>query len=355
MTHAQSTALELLHTNQPATSPVAQTLPSPAELQQRLPLSARLRQNIRNQRQAIANILLGHDPRLLVVVGPCSIHDPLAAMDYAQRLAALADELSDTMLLAMRVYTEKPRTTVGWKGMLYDPFLDGSARMDEGLALSRQLMLQVAELGLPVATELLQPLTVPYFSDVLGWAAIGARTSESQVHREMVSGLEVPTGFKNATDGSVQIALDAMRSAAHGHEYMGMDEQGRVALLQARGNQNTHLVLRGGAAGSNYDAQSVVQAGLALEQAELNAGIMVDCSHANSGKDPLRQPQVLDEVLRQRLAGNQRLRAVMIESHLCDGQQALSDSLQYGVSITDGCLGWDKTEAMLRQAAQRLQ
>lgn len=338
--------------NLPATAGI--TLPTPAELQQRLPLSASLRQRIDSQRQDISNILNGQDPRLLVVIGPCSIHDPVAAMDYAQRLAELAQELSGSMLLAMRIYTEKPRTTVGWKGLLYDPLLDGSARMDEGLALSRQLMLHVAELGLPVATELLQPLTVPYFADLLGWAAIGARTSESQIHREMVSGLAVPTGFKNATDGSVQVALDAMRAAAHGHDYMGVDANGRVALLQAAGNRNTHLVLRGGTAGSNYDVESVRQAGLALQQAGLDTGIMVDCSHANSGKDPLRQPQVLADVLRQRRAGNQNLRAVMIESHLLDGQQSLDGPLHYGISVTDGCLGWDKTATMLRQAAQLL-
>ena len=354
MTISSSAALELVTASQPTTPAVARPLPTPAELQQRLPLSASLRQNIRNQRQQIADILQGRDSRLLVVVGPCSIHDPVAAMDYAERLAALADEVSDSLLLAMRVYTEKPRTTVGWKGLLYDPQLDGSARMDEGLALSRQLMLQVAGLGLPVATELLQPLAVPYFSDLLGWAAIGARTSESQTHREMVSGLEVPTGFKNATDGSVQVALDAMRAAAHGHEYMGLDTDGRVALLQARGNSNTHLVLRGGANGSNYDETSVALASTALHKDGLDGGIMVDCSHANSGKDPQRQPQVLTEVLRQRLAGNQRLRAVMIESHLCDGQQAMGGPLRYGVSVTDGCLGWDSTAAMLRDAAARM-
>lgn len=347
MTSSQA-ALNLI---QNTARPASIKLPTPAELQQRLPLSASLRQRIRNQRQAITDILQGNDSRLLVVVGPCSIHDPVAAMDYAQRLAALADELADSLLLCMRVYTEKPRTTVGWKGLLYDPNLDGSAGMDEGLALSRQLMLQVAELGLPVATELLQPLTVPYFADLLGWAAIGARTSESQIHREMVSGLEVPTGFKNGTDGGVQVALDAMRSAAHGHQYMGLDEQGRAALLQAAGNPNTHLVLRGGAAGSNYDAASVACALEAVQRAGQSDGIMVDCSHANSGKDPQRQPEVLDAVLQQRLAGNLNLRAVMLESHLQDGQQSLGGALEYGVSVTDGCLGWNKTEAMLRRAA----
>lgn len=354
MTISSPAVLERSPAHSPVAPVVSRPLPTPAELRQRLPLSASLCQRIDTQRQAITDIVQGRDPRLLVVVGPCSVHDPVAALEYAGRLADLADELSGQLLLAMRIYTEKPRTTVGWKGLLYDPQLDGSARMDEGLALSRQLMLQVAELGLPVATELLQPLTVPYFADLLGWAAIGARTSESQIHREMVSGLGVPTGFKNATDGSVQVALDAMRAAAHGHEYMGVDEQGRVALLQAQGNRSTHLVLRGGASGSNYDAQSIRQAGQAMEQAGLNPSIMVDCSHANSGKDPQRQPAVLDAVLQQRLAGNRALRAVMLESHLQDGQQSLDGVLQYGVSVTDGCLGWDKTAAMLRKAARLL-
>lgn len=329
-------------------------LPTPAELRQRLPLSHDLARQISAQREAVRAVLDGEDSRLLVVVGPCSIHDPQSALDYARRLAALAPEVSDQLLLVMRAYVEKPRTTVGWKGLVYDPHLDGTGDMAEGLALSRRLMLEMAELGLPVATELLQPLVAGYLDDLLSWAAIGARTSESQIHRELVSGLDLPVGFKNGTDGSLGIATDAMRSAAHAHQHFGLDPQGRPALVQTAGNADTHLVLRGGHKGANYDADSVQAARTGLEQLGLLPRIMVDCSHANSGKDPLRQPAVLDEVIAQRLAGQDALRGVMIESHLFDGAQALSCDLRYGVSITDGCLGWEGTARILREAAARL-
>ncbi|WP_350447667.1 3-deoxy-7-phosphoheptulonate synthase [Pseudomonas solani] len=331
-----------------------QPLPTPAELRQRLPLHDALARQVRAQRDAVRAVLDGDDPRLLVVVGPCSIHDPESALDYARRLAALAPEVSDQLLLVMRAYVEKPRTTVGWKGLVYDPHLDGSGDMAAGLALSRRLMLQMIELGLPVATELLQPLAAGYFDDLLGWAAIGARTSESQVHREMVSGLDLPVGFKNGTDGSLGIATDAMRSAAHAHQHLGIDDQGRPALVQTAGNADTHLVLRGGHQGPNHDAASVAVARAGLEKLGIAPRIMVDCSHANSGKDPLRQPAVLADVIDQRLAGQDALRGVMIESHLFDGAQSLSCDLSYGVSITDGCLGWDGTERILREAAARL-
>ncbi|WP_236208647.1 3-deoxy-7-phosphoheptulonate synthase, partial [Pseudomonas tohonis] len=328
-----------------------QPLPTPAELRQRLPLHAALARQVRAQRDAVRAVLDGDDPRLLVVVGPCSIHDPESALDYARRLAALAPQVSDQLLLVMRAYVEKPRTTVGWKGLVYDPHLDGSGDMAAGLALSRRLMLQMIELGLPVATELLQPLAAGYFDDLLGWAAIGARTSESQVHRELVSGLDLPVGFKNGTDGSLGIATDAMRSAAHAHQHFGIDDQGRPALVQTAGNADTHLVLRGGHQGPNHDAASVAAARAGLEKLGIAPRILVDCSHANSGKDPLRQPAVLAEVIDQRLAGQDALRGVMIESHLFDGAQSLSCDLRYGVSITDGCLGWDGTERILREAA----
>ena len=329
-------------------------LPTPAVLRQRLPLNALLAEQVRSQREAIRNILHGHDPRLLVVIGPCSIHDADAALDYAQRLAELAPQVEDRMLLVMRAYIEKPRTTIGWKGLVYDPQLDGSGDMAGGLELSRRLMLQMIELGLPLASELLQPLVAGYVDDLLGWAAIGARTSESQIHRELVSGLDMPVGFKNGTDGSMGIAIDAMRSAAHPHQHFGLDELGRPALVETLGNPDTHLVLRGGNQGPNFDAASVAAAQAALDKAGVEAAIMVDCSHANSGKDPLRQPQVLHEVIDQRLAGNDNLRAVMLESHLFDGNQPLSGDLQYGVSITDGCLGWAGTERLLLEAAERL-
>ena len=332
----------------------ATPLPSPADLRQRLPLSAALAAQVHTQREAIRAVLDGSDPRLLVVVGPCSLHDPISALEYADRLAALAFDVSDQLLLVMRAYVEKPRTTIGWKGLVYDPQLDGSGDMAGGLELSRRLMLAMLERGLPVATELLQPLVAGYFDDLLGWAAIGARTSESQVHRELVSGLDVPVGFKNGTDGSLSIACDAMRSAAHPHQHFGVDGLGRPALVETDGNPDTHLVLRGGHSGPNHDAASVAVARASLEKQGIAARIMVDCSHANSGKDPLRQPAVLRDVLDQRLAGDASLRGVMLESHLFDGCQALSAELRYGVSVTDGCLGWSGTEAMLREAAERL-
>ena len=332
----------------------ATPLPSPTDLRQRLPLSTTLASQVQTQREAIRAVLDGSDPRLLVVVGPCSLHDPLSALEYADRLAALAPEVSDQLLLVMRAYVEKPRTTIGWKGLVYDPQLDGSGDMAGGLELSRRLMLAMLERGLPVATELLQPLVAGYFDDLLGWAAIGARTSESQVHRELVSGLDLPVGFKNGTDGSLSIACDAMRSAAHPHQHFGVDGLGRPALVETAGNPDTHLVLRGGHSGPNHDAASVAVARASLEKQGIAARIMVDCSHANSGKDPLRQPAVLRAVLDQRLAGDTTLRGVRLESHLFDGCQPLSTELRYGVSITDGCLGWSGTEALLHEAAERL-
>lgn len=332
----------------------AQPLPSPAVLRQRLPLSDALAARVHADRNAIRAVLDGRDPRLLVVVGPCSLHDPVAALEYAERLAALAPELSDQLLLVMRAYVEKPRTTIGWKGLLYDPHLDGRGDMAEGLRLSRRLMLDILEAGLPLATELLQPMAASYFDDLLGWAAIGARTSESQIHRELVSGLDLPVGFKNGTDGSLTIACDAMRSAAHPHRHFGIDALGHPALLETHGNPDTHLVLRGGHRGPNHDAASVAQARAALAKQGIAARLVVDCSHANSGKEPLRQPAVLAEVIEQRLAGDVSLRGVMLESNLFDGCQPLSGELRYGVSITDGCLGWTGTERLLRETAEAL-
>jgi 3-deoxy-7-phosphoheptulonate synthase len=254
----------------------------------------------------------------------------------------------------MRAYVEKPRTTIGWKGLAYDPQLDGSDDMAGGLTLSRELMREMLRLGLPIATELLQPMAAGYFDDLLSWVAIGARTTESQIHREMASGLSMPVGFKNGTDGGVTVASDAMRSAAHPHRHFGVDSQGHPAIIQTPGNPDTHLVLRGGHHGPNYDRDSVSRINHDLSRLKIPARIMVDCSHANSGKDPLRQPAVFNDVLEQRLQGDRSLIGMMIESHLFEGCQALGSSLQYGVSITDGCLGWTGTEHLLRQAADRL-
>ncbi|RAU40273.1 MULTISPECIES: 3-deoxy-7-phosphoheptulonate synthase [unclassified Pseudomonas] len=336
------------------THPAPPRLPSTMALKHQLPLTSELTQQIARHRQSVRAILNGEDSRLLVVVGPCSLHDPLSALEYAERLANLATDVSDQMLLVMRAYVEKPRTTVGWKGLAYDPRLDGSDDMIGGLTLSRTLMREMVGLGLPIATELLQPMAAGYFDDLLSWAAIGARTTESQIHREMASGLALPIGFKNGTDGGVAVACDAMRAAAHAHRHFGVDAHGHPAVIETSGNPDTHIVLRGGHGGPNYDAQSIERVNASLDKQRIAARIMVDCSHANSGKDPLRQPHVFNDVLQQRLAGNQTLIGMMLESHLFEGCQPLSESLRYGVSVTDGCLGWDGTERLLRDAVDRL-
>lgn len=344
-----------LSTLNPVNEALTLRLPSSLQLKHQLPLSTALSHQVSAHRQAIRAILDGEDSRLLVIVGPCSIHDPKSALEYAANLARLADEVSDSLLLVMRAYVEKPRTTVGWKGLAYDPGLDGSDDMAAGLTLSRELMREMLQLGLPVATELLQPMAANYFDDLLSWVAIGARTTESQIHREMASGLGMPVGFKNGTDGGVGIACDAMRSAAHPHRHFGVDSQGHPAIIQTPGNPDTHLVLRGGHRGPNYDRQNVMQIHSDLTRLKIPARIMVDCSHANSGKDPLRQPQVFNDVLEQRLQGNRSLIGMMLESHLVEGCQPLGPSMRYGVSVTDGCLGWESTEQLLREAHRRLQ
>ncbi len=337
-----------------ANSPVSRRLPSSFELKQQRPLAPSLARQVEAQREAVRAILAGDDPRLLIVVGPCSLHERESALEYGQRLAELSREVQGQMLLVMRAYVEKPRTTIGWKGLAYDPRLDGSDDLRAGLEQSRQLLLDLLQLGLPLASELLQPLASGYFDDLLSWAAIGARTTESQIHREMASGLDFAIGFKNGTDGGVGVACDAMGSAAHPHRHFGVDALGHPALIETQGNRHTHLVLRGGHGGPNYDQQSVARVRDALAQANASPRIMVDCSHANSGKDPLRQPAVMAEVLRQRLAGDRSLVALMLESHLFPGKQTLGPDLRYGVSVTDGCLGWEATEGLLRDSAAAL-
>nr|WP_298380068.1 3-deoxy-7-phosphoheptulonate synthase [uncultured Halomonas sp.] len=330
-------------------------MPTPAELRRELPVDIELRARITAQRRAVRAILDDRDDRLLMVVGPCSIHDPKAAMEYAHRLAGLSELIADRVQLVMRVYIEKPRTTVGWKGLAYDPHLDGSDDMAHGLLLSRRLMRDIAALGLPVATELLQPMVAPYFTDLLSWAAIGARTTESQVHRELTSGLEAAVGFKNATDGGIDVAIDAIRAAAHPQCHFAMDVQGRPVMRETQGNPHTHLVLRGGHGQPNYESASVAACERAMLEAGLVPRIMVDCSHANSRKDHRRQSEVLLDVLAQRLAGDTSLVGVMLEGHLHEGKQPLNpDALRYGVSITDACLGWDTTADLLLRAAERL-
>lgn len=330
-------------------------LPTPAQLQQRLPLCSASVDQLSHQRQTIRNILAGHDDRLLVVVGPCSIHDPDAALEYARRLAVLGEQVSDRMVLVMRVYVEKPRTTVGWKGLAYDPALDGSDDMARGIELSRRLMRDVVSLGLPVATELVQPMLAPYLDDLLAWVAVGARTTESQPHREMASDLAAVVGFKNATSGDIQVAVDAMQAAAHAHQCIALGREGRSEVRQTQGNAHTHVVLRGGHGEPNYQAHQVQAAHKALVAAGQNPRLMVDCSHANARKDHRRQRDVMLDVLAQRDAGNMDLIGLMLESHLHEGKQVLEPGqLRYGVSVTDACIGWESTEQLLLNAAERL-
>ena len=322
-----------------------------------LPITRRVATTVLEARNAIRRILTGEDPRPLVVVGPCSIHDPLAAMEYARRLAGLREALQATLCLVMRVYFEKPRTTVGWKGLINDPHLDGTRDMMLGLRTARRLLLEINELGLPVATELLGPVVPQYIADLLAWTAIGARTAESQTHREMASGLSMAVGFKNTTDGNLQVALDAMQAAGTPHTFLGMDEEGRGAIVHTTGNPERHLVLRGGGGRTNYDATSVAEAAALCAGRQLPGRVMVDCSHGNSGKDHLRQPGVFAAVLDQILAGSPHLLGMMLESHLLAGNQNLghgAQGLRYGVSVTDPCIDWETTEQVLREADQAL-
>ena len=329
-------------------------LPTPRELEAALPLSADVRGSVLRGRQAIEQILTGHDPRLLVIAGPCSIHDERAAIEYAERLATVAEDHDDRLLIAMRVYFEKPRTTVGWKGMIYDPDLDGSFDIASGLRRARQLLTTIAGIGLPTATEFLDPVTPQYLADLISWTAIGARTTESQTHRQMASGLSMPVGFKNSTDGNIQVAVDAALSSREPHAFLGIDTDGRMSTVLTKGNPHGHIVLRGGAAGPNYAASHVREVYDRLERAGLPQQVLVDCSHANSAKDHRRQATAFRDVLAQRAAGDRGLIGLMIESNLFEGKQTLGGDpsrLRYGVSITDACIGWDETVQLLREAA----
>ena len=330
---------------------------TPHELKQEIPASALAYEQVAQSRQTIKDILDGKDTRLFVVVGPCSIHDPNAALDYATRLKALADELSDTLYIVMRVYFEKPRTTVGWKGLINDPHLYDSFQIEDGLRLGRRLLLDILESGLPTATEALDPISPQYLQDLISWSAIGARTTESQTHREMASGLSGPVGFKNGTDGGVEVATNAIKSATKPHRFLGLSNDGRVSVVTTRGNGHAHVVLRGGSAGPNYDSVSVALVEEALKQAALPLNIMIDCSHANSNKDPEQQVNVLNSVANQINAGNTSIVGLMIESHINAGQQTLKGdpkALTYGVSITDGCIGWETTERALHELRQSI-
>ena len=330
---------------------------SPADLKQVFPLSEKMAEFVSSSREQLTDILNQRDNRLMVVVGPCSIHDPRAALEYAQKLAVLARELRDQLLLVMRVYFEKPRTTIGWKGLINDPDLNGTHQISKGLGVARGLLCNITELGLPIACEMLDPITPNYLSDLISWGAIGARTTESQTHREMASGLSFPVGFKNGTDGSLQIAIDAMGAARHPHSFLGINNEGHNAIVKTVGNPDVHIVLRGGNDKPNYHAADIARTEQMLEKVGLNKAIMVDCSHANSQKDHERQENVLQDVMEQIAQGNQSIFALMIESCLEAGNQPIAPlaDLRYGVSITDKCVNWATTERMLRQAAARLQ
>ncbi|SFR46242.1 3-deoxy-D-arabinoheptulosonate-7-phosphate synthase [Marinobacter daqiaonensis] len=330
---------------------------TPEALKREMPLTDAAAVTVTEGRQTIYDILDGKDHRLFVVVGPCSVHDVEAAREYASRLKKLADELSDTLYIVMRVYFEKPRTTVGWKGLINDPHLNDSFDIEQGLHIGRRLLLDIAEMGLPTATEALDPISPQYLQDSISWSAIGARTTESQTHREMSSGLSMAIGFKNGTDGSLDVAVNAMKSVSHPHSFLGIDQQGKVAIIRTRGNQYGHVVLRGGGGKPNYDSVSVALCEQALDKAGLRKSIMVDCSHANSNKDPGIQPLVMQDVAHQIQEGNTSIQSLMVESNLNWGNQSIPenlDDLKYGVSVTDACIDWETTEKALRDMRDRL-
>lgn len=331
-------------------------LPTPGEIRDEILATEPAMNTVLQGRQAVRDILDGKDQRLFVVVGPCSIHDLKAAQEYAQRLKKLSDQVEDKMLLLMRVYFEKPRTTVGWKGLINDPHMDDSFEIEEGIRIARKLLVEMAELGLPTATEALDPIVPQYISDLITWIAIGARTTESQTHRELASGLSTPVGFKNGTDGNIQVAINAMRSSLAPHSFLGVDSDGRISRYQTKGNPYSHVVLRGGKA-PNYDAESIHQVVGELQKAKLKEKLIVDCSHGNSNKDHRNQPKVFKAVIDQVIQGNQAICGLMVESHLNAGnQKLLSDlsQLQYGVSVTDECIDWPTTEDVILKAAKKL-
>jgi 3-deoxy-7-phosphoheptulonate synthase len=332
-------------------------LVTPEQLNDALPMSEAVRDIVANSRQVIWDILDRKDPRLFVVVGPCSIHDIEAAKDYARRLKALADKVQDTLFIVMRVYFEKPRTTVGWKGLINDPHLNDSFKIEEGLHIGRQLLLDISEIGLPTSTEALDPISPQYLQDLISWNAIGARTTESQTHREMASGLSAAVGFKNGTDGGLEVAMNALKSVANPHRFLGINSNGQVSVYTTAGNQYGHIVLRGGSAGPNYDSVHIKLCEDALDKAGLARNIMVDCSHANSDKKPQLQPLVAENITNQILEGNKSIIGLMIESNLKAGNQSIPENLEeleYGVSVTDGCIDWETTEQTVLEMADKL-
>jgi len=332
-------------------------MPSPEDVKHRMPLTPAAARTVMQGRETIENILERRDPRMLAIVGPCSIHDPVAGLDYARRLKALAAEVADTLFVVMRVYFEKPRTSAGWKGYINDPRMDDSFHIEEGMQKARQFLLTLAELGLPAATEALDPIAPQYLGELISWTAIGARTSESQTHREMASGLSTPVGFKNGTDGDFVVAINAIRSAAATHSFLGINPQGRSAVVRTGGNRYGHIVLRGGANRPNYDTVSVSLVERALRDAKLPINILIDCSHANSYKQPEMQTLVMRDVVHQIRQGNRSIVGLMVESFIEGGNQAIPANLaelRYGCSVTDACLDWPSTESMVREARDLL-
>jgi 3-deoxy-7-phosphoheptulonate synthase len=330
---------------------------TPEEIKRRLPLTEQAEEIVLRGRNTVERILDRKDHRLLVVVGPCSIHDPRAALDYARRLKRLSDEVSDTLYIVMRVYFEKPRTTVGWKGLINDPHMNDSFDIETGLQMARKVLIDVNELGLPAGTEALDPVSPQYLGDLVTWSAIGARTAESQTHREMASGLSTPVGFKNGTDGGLTVAINALQSVMNRHSFLGINQAGQVAIIRTRGNQYGHIVLRGGAKGPNYDSVTIALMEQELAKHKLPANIVVDCSHANSKKDPSLQPLVMHDVAHQILEGNNSIVGVMLESNLHAGNQSIPadlSQLKYGVSVTDACIDWATTEKLLRETRTKL-
>ncbi|MFG1173618.1 3-deoxy-7-phosphoheptulonate synthase [Erwiniaceae bacterium CAU 1747] len=333
-----------------------QVLITPEELKKRFPLNSVLEQQIAASRQIISDIINGKDHRLLVVCGPCSIHDTDAALEYARHLKTLADQVGDQLYIVMRVYFEKPRTTVGWKGLINDPHMDNTFDMEGGLHIARQLLLNLVEMGLPLATEALDPNSPQYLGDLFSWSAIGARTTESQTHREMASGLSMPVGFKNGTDGSLGTAINAMRAAAMPHRFVGINQAGQVCLLQTQGNPDGHVILRGGKK-PNYGPEDVAQCEKEMQQAGLRPSLMIDCSHGNSNKDFRRQSGVAESAVAQIKDGNRSIIGLMLESHLNEGNQSSEQprsEMRYGVSVTDACINWETTESLLREIHQDL-
>ncbi len=330
---------------------------APSDLKQVFPLSFEGAKFVSESRAAIEKILHSEDDRLIAIVGPCSIHDPKAALEYAERLSKLAEELKEKILIVMRVYFEKPRTTVGWKGLINDPDLNGTHQISKGLGIARQLFCAITELRLPIASEMLDPITPQYLSDMISWGAIGARTTESQTHREMASGLSFPVGFKNGTDGSLRIALDAMAASLRPHSFLGINYEGKTSIVHTKGNKNVHIVLRGGNDGPNYFPEDIENVVNLLNEKKLPEAIMVDCSHANSNKDHKKQPVVLSNIIKQINNGQKSIKGIMIESNLYEGNQSIPkdlSKLKYGVSVTDKCVDWETTKDMLKRAFENL-